>query len=255
MRVDHKRIARFVNLAPGSVVYKSAGWLRDWLYPPNCLLCGDDGHAGMDLCAACHAELPWNRHACRQCALPMPADQDATVCGQCLSDPPPFDRAVAPLVYAPVSAWLIAGLKFRRQLGHARLLAQLLSGTLNGIDPPDRLLPVPLHRRRLRERGYNQALEIARPLARQYRLPLDIHSVRRVKATAPQSSMGLKDRRRNIRGAFVCSTSLQDQHVAIMDDVATSTATARELAGVLRRAGAARVSLWCVARAPAPAMQ
>lgn len=150
--------------------------------------------------------------------------------------------------------WLIGGLKFRQQLGNAQLLGKLLAEYLSSsdFDLPDRLIPVPLHRSRLRQRGYNQALEIARPVARQLSLSIDSRSLRRVRATPPQMELKLGERKRNIRGAFACSDDLMGEHIALLDDVVTSGHTVREIAGVLRKAGAGKITIWSIARAAAP---
>lgn len=224
------------------------------IYPPRCLLCGAAGYDGRDLCRGCANDLPWNTNACRQCALPLAAQADGEICGQCLADPPAFEHSLAALRYAAVPGWLIAGLKFRDQLNHARLLGDLLAERLqaSGLAVPQRMIPVPLHPDRQRERGYNQALEIARPVARRLGLRLDLTTVRRLRHTQAQSDLKLKARRRNIRGAFAVRRPLNGEAVAILDDVVTSTATVRELATALRRAGAGEITVCSVARAPLP---
>jgi ComF family protein len=254
----HKTIDNIVNLLHSPLVYKSLVTVREIIYPSSCRLCDSllSSHAEtwLELCSACHSNLPWNTRPCHRCALPLPEQATIDICAQCLQQPPPFDDALAPLQYNPGVAWLVTQLKFHQQLGHARMLGRLLGQALMTRQSPlpDRIIPIPLHASRLRERGYNQALEIARPVAKQLSVPLDIHSVQRVRATPPQSQMDLKSRRRNIRGAFRCERSLHGQQVAILDDVVTSGATARELALQLKQAGAASVSLWATTRAPAP---
>lgn len=249
---DHTAIGRFVNLTPIAQVYKWGGRVRRLLYPPICLFCGGAGADDLDLCAGCHADLHWNRWACHQCALPLPSDTDAKHCGACLRRPPPITRAVAPLTYSPTSRWLITGLKFHQNLGNARLLGELLARHLQTLsDPgPQLVIPVPLHPQRLRERGYNQALEIARPVASRLGLTLEKTAARRIRPTPPQSALDLKSRRRNVRGAFAITRRLDDLHVAIVDDVVTTGHTVHELARVVLAAGAARVDVWSVARAP-----
>ncbi len=154
-----------------------------------------------------------------------------------------------PLAYAPpVDRWIL-DLKFHARLPVAPLLARLLAGRLRGEPLPTRVIPVPLHPRRLRERGFNQAVEIARPLCRDLGVALDWGAVRRVRATAHQVGADARARRRNVRGAFAAADDLRGLHVAILDDVVTTGATVGELARVLRRAGAARVEVWAVARA------
>jgi predicted amidophosphoribosyltransferase len=158
------------------------------LLPPRCLHCGAPGADGRDLCADCRDALPHNACACPRCALPIP--QPAPACGRCLKRPPPASAALAPFVYAdPLDRWL-PRFKFARDLAAGRVLADLvledarLSALIDGIDA---FVPLPLHRSRLAERGYNQALELARPLARAFDLPLRQDWLQRVRAF-PRSS-------------------------------------------------------------------
>ena len=225
------------------------------LYPPRCLLCGAAGDGGRDLCAGCHRALAHNRHACPVCALPLPAEAPAgSLCGQCQHRPPHFDRCHAALGYDRLTARLIGQLKFHRRLSHARLLAQLLLDRLRRQAPerPGLILPVPLHPSRLRERGYNQALEIARPIARQFALPLRPGLCRRVRITPAQAGLDQRERRRNLREAFQVDGEVDGLHIALLDDVVTTGSTVNELSRTLKRAGARRVDVWAVARTPQP---
>lgn len=202
-----------------------------------------------DLCAQCIADLPLNRSCCTQCAIPLP---QTGLCGGCLAKPPPFDACHAPLIYQAGVRQLVHGLKFHRQLANARLLADVMLPKLQLIaDRPQRIVPVPLHRTRLRERGYNQSLELARYLGRALDIPVDGQSCKRIKATLPQSSLGAKERKKNVRGAFELKPLALGalSHVALVDDVITSGNTLSELARLYKKAGVARVSAWCAARA------
>lgn len=225
-------------------------FVRSTLYPPTCLLCGAPGADGLDLCPGCLHSLPWNTASCTFCAAPLPLPG---TCGQCLNHPPPFDAALTPLLYRPPLDWLVQGFKFNQRLPPGRLLAELLARHLEQhvITVPDLIVPVPLHPARLRERGYNQALELARPLARQFGIPLARGLVRRTRATATQSLLGAEERRRNVRGAFELVQTVGALHVAIVDDVIATGSTVGELARMLRRAGAGRIDVWAVARAGA----
>lgn len=235
-----------------SKVYNCMKFVQSLLYPPTCLLCGAPGAEGIDLCPACLDALPWNRSACRSCGAPLPRpDGGGThVCGQCLIQPPPFDATLTPFLYRPPLDWLIQGFKFNQRLPPGRLLGALLARHLaeHVTALPQLIVPVPLHPARLRERGYNQALELARPLARHLDVPLAGGLVRRVRATATQSLLSGAERRRNVRGAFEVVRPLPAGHVAIVDDVIATGSTVGELARVLRRAGAERVEVWAVAR-------
>lgn len=220
------------------------------LLPPRCLVCGETGSAGRDLCAACRTDLPWNHRACRRCALPLATT--AAQCGACQQSPPPQASARAAFLYRPPLDRLLPRFKFHADLAAGRLLAGLMTEAFADAPRPQALVPVPLHASRLRERGYDQALELARPLARAFGLPLLAGALHRVRVTAAQSELDAEARRHNVRSAFsAVATGLPD-HVALVDDVMTTGATLAECARVLQRAGVARVDLWVAARAPRP---
>lgn len=221
------------------------------LLPPRCLHCGAPGAGGRDLCGDCRDSLPHNACACPRCALPIP--QPAPACGRCIKRPPPASAALAPFLYAdPVDRWL-PRFKFARDLAAGRVLADLvledarLPALIDGIDA---LVPLPLHRSRLAERGYNQALELARPLVRAFDLPLRHDWLQRVRATAPQTGLDARARRRNLRGAFVADAAMRGQRVLLVDDVITTGSSMLEATRACRRAGALEVRVLAVARAP-----
>lgn len=220
--------------------------LGRWLLPPRCLLCGEPGAHGRDLCPACLAALPRQRCACPRCALPLP--QPAAACGDCLRQPPPFDRSLAAYTYGFPLDRLLPRFKFHGDLAAGRELAAGLIEAAITADRPQTLIPVPLHPARLRERGYNQALELARPLAAALALPLRPNLLQRRRATDPQTELDAATRRRNVRGAFLAPGPVPG-HIALVDDVMTTGATLAECARVLRHAGAERVDVWVVARA------
>ncbi|MBK1719735.1 double zinc ribbon domain-containing protein [Thiocystis violacea] len=227
--------------------------LIGWLYPPTCQLCGAPGDQRLDLCAGCRADLPRNAHACGCCALPFDsAVSVGTLCGRCQKRSPPFDRCVAAFRYEGAIPALITGAKFRGRLNAVRLLGQCLAERARELDlvRPDWLVPVPLHPRRQRERGYNQAHEIARILGRELGIPLAAQVCHRVMATPPQAGLDERARRRNIRGAFAATADLAGSHLVIVDDVVTTGSTISELSRILLGAGARRVDVWTVARTP-----
>ncbi len=251
-----------VNLSGIQKVYRKlrALPLGQWLYPGLCTLCDARSQSNRDLCDGCLADLPFNRHACLQCALPLPAHIPApALCGACLQPGQPrhFDQVWAPFIYAPPLPWLVTQLKFHQRLQHARLLAELMWSQLEAplqhqADArPDLILPVPLHAKRLRQRGFNQAIELARPLARISGIRLDSAGLIRIKATERQSDLPLRQRRRNVRNAFACNRELAGLHVVLVDDVMTTGNTIEAAATAARSAGASRVSAWVVARTPA----
>lgn len=220
-----------------------------WLWPPRCLLCGGTGAEGRDLCPGCAAALPWNRSACLRCALPLPAP--APACGDCLQRAPLLQEAHAALAYGFPIDRLLPRLKFHADLACGRLLSQLLIDAVADLPRPDALIPLPLHRARLRSRGYDQALELARPLSRALRIPMLDGVLMRSRATAPQSRLDADARRRNLRGAFAVKPGARlPGHVVLIDDVMTTGATLEAAAKVLRRAGAVRIDAWVCARTP-----
>ncbi|MDY6978359.1 MAG: ComF family protein [Pseudomonadota bacterium] len=227
-------------------------WLNFDLFRPICWLCHVPLASGQPLCRDCLAALPHNHHACRRCALPVAPGQ--TECGQCLARPPRYQQALAPFIYARPIDQLITAFKFRQQLQYARLLGELLAQRLppKSVSTLDALLPVPLHPQRLRERGYNQSLEIGRFLALQYRLPMLSQICQRIRPTAVQSNLPLAQRAKNLRRAFHTGADLQGCSIGIIDDVVTSGHTVNELAHCLQRAGAGSITVIAIARADFP---
>ena len=239
-------------MTTGVKVYGWAGGLLRALLPLRCLLCGAPG-AGRDLCEGCARDFPPNDVCCPRCALPLKTP--APHCGECVEREPPFASAWVPFLYAHPLDLLEARFKFRGDLAAGRVLAELMieRALLETPAQPDVIVTVPLHVSRLRERGYNQAVELAKPLARALGVPLERGLLQRVRATPAQTGLDAASRRRNLRGAFTVSVATAvPAHVALFDDVMTTGATLRECARTLRRAGVARVDVWALARAPQP---
>ncbi len=236
-----------VNLKDG-VLVDGLRRLQWAVFPPRCLLCAARGDADRDLCAGCAAELPRNRVCCARCALPLKSA--AALCGECIKREPPFASTFAPFEYAHPLDLLLVRLKFSRSLAAGRVLGQLALDAFaeDKVATPQAIVPVPLHRDRLRERGYNQALELARAFSDALGVPVREILVRR-RATAAQSDLDAAARRRNVRGAFDVIGDDLPVHVALIDDVMTTGTTIRECARVLRRAGVERVDVWVLARA------
>ena len=225
--------------------------LHRFVLPLRCLLCGGAGADGIDLCADCAAELPRNRNCCGRCALPLATS--ASLCGQCQRRPPPWDGAWAPFRYGWPLDRLESRYKFANDLAAGRVLSTLWQREPCPVALPQVLLSVPLHRSRLRQRGYNQALELARPLARALAMPLRHDVMQRLRRTEAQTELDAIGRRRNVRGAFALREGVSlPGHVALLDDVMTTGATLAECTGVLKRAGVSRVDVWALARAPSP---
>ncbi len=208
----------------------------------DCLLCGAETGSEL-LCAACIGELPALAESCPRCALPSPA---AAVCGSCLNRPPHFDATLALWRYEFPCDGLVQALKYRAQLALAGFFARsLVSRSLPEVDV---VLPMPLHAKRLAERGFNQALEIARGLSQRSGTAFKARGVRRVRDTLPQTDLPYEERAKNVRGAFLCKLDLSGASVAVLDDVMTTGATLNELARALKRAGATRVENFVIAR-------
>ena len=175
--------------------------------------------------------------------------QDTEHCGECLKHPPAFDRTRAALEYRFPADKLIQSFKYGGQLALAKLLGKLLADAVADQPRPDLMLPMPLHPARLKSRGFNQALEIAKVIAKRQAIPLQIDIAQRLIDTTPQASLPLDARRQNVKNVFACTGNVHGLHIALVDDVMTSGATFNELAGTLKRAGAAQVDVWVVARA------
>jgi ComF family protein len=229
------------------------GWrgLQLALLLPQCLLCGQRSDSSRDLCTGCAGDLVRNCMCCPRCALPL--QTPAPFCGECLKREPPFTATSAPFVYCQPLDHLMTRLKFGHSLAVGRVLSELWIDVLRESPPPrpDMLIPVPLHLSRLRERGYNWPLELARPLAQALAIPLRHDVLLRTRVTPAQANLDAKARRRNLKGAFsIVENVALPGHMAVIDDVMTTGATLRECARTLLRAGVARVDVWALARAP-----
>ena len=230
--------------------------LADALFPWSCVSCGR--RAGSALCGPCLDKVRWiSEPWCPRCGLPL-ASPPSHLCGRCLDDPPPFSRLRALACYRPRDeeedplGTAIRALKYGSRRAFARPLAALVADRFPfGGSAYDLIAPVPLHIERLRSRGFNQAALIACDVARRSETPLDRGLLVRVRETAPQVSLPESDRQRNVRGAFALrpGRSVDGRRVLLVDDVCTSTATARGCAGALREAGAATVDVVVLARA------
>jgi ComF family protein len=226
--------------------------------PNLCALCGDMSQG--TLCAGCD-EAYWNesRLRCAVCAVPLPTTRWASGaryrCADCMAEPPPFDATFALADYRPPLDTLAIGLKFRARLMLAREFAQRLARLAQDSRQseshwPDMIAPVPLAGQRLTERGYNQAWQIAKPLARALNVRGDAAVLRRVIHTAPQSRLDLDARRLNVGSAFRVMRAVRGLHVGVVDDVMTTGATLEALARTLKAAGARRVTNFVALRTP-----
>ncbi len=231
-------------------------WLKN-TQSGRCLLClGDGPQPTAGICDACRADLPWLGSQCRRCALPLPFENQ--LCGNCQQHSPAFFQVVSPLLYRFPLDSLIPAFKYHDQLIYGRAMARLLAEAVHfhyceqDQALPDRVLPMPLHRSREARRGFNQALELARPVAAHLQIPLCRRSLLRVRHTEAQQGLSADDRKRNLADAFQCppSAAVSGLHLALVDDVVTTGATADAASHALIEAGAASVSIWCIARTP-----
>ncbi len=219
--------------------------MRRLALPPLCLLCSAPA-VSSNICAECRNDLtrlPAER--CPRCAEPTLGGE---ICGACLAHPPSFDRVVAAHAYAFPLDRLIQSFKYAGNLPAAPLLAELMQEAIGEETPPDVIVPMPLSTQRLRERGFNQSLELARILGSQTGVPVDHDACVRLRHGEAQSSLPWGQRAANVRGAFACTRDFSGLSVAVIDDVMTTGATLEELSRVLRRCGATQITGWMAAR-------
>lgn len=230
-------------------------WLPQCL-PSSCALCGQiDRNA---LCQACRQDYFTREcHRCLQCAMPMSTTAKDIRCGDCLKHKPAFDATLVATDYRAPADQLVLALKFGARLTLAPLLAELLGNALqqeagHGLPLPALLAPVPLGRRRLQERGFNQSLEIARPLARRFAIPMAPQLLVRLRDTPAQTTLPVDERKRNMRRAFIVQgdamQQVRDRHIGVVDDAITTGATLNDIAATLKRYGARRVTNLVFAR-------
>lgn len=220
------------------------------LSKPTCIFCDALSRRGIDLCADCESDLPVLKNHCKRCARLLPVGQD--VCGSCLEKSSLILKTIVLFSYEPPIDRLITNLKFNNNLIGAKILGELLARHLvwqyKNKAKPEIIIPVPLHPCRLRERGYNQALELVKPAAKILDIPVDKYRVRRVKNTKAQTILSAKERQSNIKRAFWVSPEFQYQYVAVVDDVITTGSTVTELSKTLADGGVKQVDIWCLAK-------
>ena len=228
-----------------------ATWIGQQLLPSCCVLCKKrcDGW----LCPYCRHDINQPAFTCQGCGLALP-NNDST-CGQCLQHAPYFDHLITIGDFRGQLSELITGLKFHRQLSYGQALGKLLLQRVQTdykhTPLPQLLLPVPLHYKRIRERGFNQSIEIARPLKQQLHIPIDRFSCKRSKYTQAQMQLDKKARKHNLRDAFTIVQPIKAKHIAIIDDVVTTMHTVNSLAKTLAAHGASHIDVWCCARTQA----
>ena len=238
-------------LAAGARRHLARGMAR--LFAQDCILCGASSDDTI-VCQGCAADLPrLPAEVCPRCAQPTPHGE---ICGHCLAHPPAFDAAHAVYRYDFPLDKLIQSFKYAHRLALAPYFGSQLAALAASLDvspgaerPVDVIVPLPLHAERLRQRGFNQALEVARPVGRALRRPIDTTTCRRTRDTAAQAELAWRERIANVRNAFSCSADYGGRHVMLIDDVMTTGASLDECARTLKLHGASRVSVLVLARA------
>jgi ComF family protein len=237
-------------------IWKNALTALSRLIPGSCALCHETCQQAV--CPACRDRY-FRQHLqrCQQCALPLPPQAASLRCGDCLRNPPAFDFTVTVCDYAAPQDQLLLALKFGHELALAPWFASMLRDSIlqkNSFELPQLLCAVPLGSQRLAERGFNQAVEIARPLSRHLGVALHTRLFHRSRETARQSSLPTDARARNVKNAFSMDenqiSTIRGLHVGVVDDVMTTGMTMHEIATMLKRFGAATVSTYVFARTP-----
>lgn len=225
------------------------------LFAACCVLCDTRVTGAVSLCRPCLHDLPRLKSTCYQCGLPLENRQEASLCGQCQHASPPIDYLMSSLQYAYPVNYLLSQLKFKRDLTQAKIFSHIMLTTLQKhysgqtMALPDIIIPIPLHKKRCRQRGFNQALEIAKPIAKKLNIPLSTNTVQRVKYTQAQSLLSAVKRRKNLHRSFTINKRMTAEHIVLVDDVVTTGTTVYELATLLKQSGVKKVGVWAVARA------
>lgn len=227
----------------------------DFVLPPRCAGCGAITDVVGQFCHGCWGSLEFlGDDGCARCGQPLEGATAGMTCGACLADPPPFERVRSVIAYGDVARAIVLRFKYQRKVALARTFARYMKPLVDAAGPDAVLVPVPLHRSRLRSRGFNQSLLVARELARLGGWAVQPALLRRVKATPPLRGMSADSRRRTVSGAFAIGRDAVEQGrtIVLVDDVVTTGATAEGCARVLRKAGAERIMLVSWARVARP---
>ena len=223
--------------------------IQSILYPYTCFLCNQPGNNELDLCDRCYAGFSPLSICCNICGISMKT-KVSHVCGRCLASPPHYDKITTLFDYQEDIKQLVLPLKFNAKVSAARTIGKLMANHFsNHPDMPDALLAVPLHKKRLRKRGFNQSELIAKHLQRQLNIHLLQQFCTRTRNTISQTSLKATERRKNLKNAFHCDNHQSINSIAVIDDVVTTGSTANEIAKTLKKSGVKRVEIWAFARA------
>jgi ComF family protein len=222
-----------------------AAKIRQLLPAQPCVLCGSMSHFGL-WCEPCDAAMPYlDMQRCPICALPTPSGE---VCGHCLLTPPAYQHTQAAFGYQFPVDRLIQAMKYQEQLALSGIFSEKLLARIDQTNLPDYLIPMPLHPAKLKRRGFNQALLLAKPLADALNIPLLTNTCHRLRDTPSQTDLPWDERSKNVKDAFSCEMDLTGKHVALIDDVMTTGASLNELARAVQKCGVRDISAWVVAR-------
>jgi len=241
-----------MSLRPRVLIPKLAKLLLDFALPPRCGGCGTIVDQVDSFCPECWQKIEFlGSGGCVTCGLPLQSTE-ADTCAACLANPPRLSRTRAAVAYDDISRSIAIRLKYGRKVALARTMARYMTPLLDSSSEDALLLPVPLHRRRLWWRGFNQAAMVAKEISRRSKIPYSLNGLKRVKATPPLKGLGMLQRRRTVSGAFRAQAEVRGRTIILVDDVLTTGSTAEACARALKRAGAARVELISWARVIRP---
>jgi ComF family protein len=225
------------------------------LFPRICCFCSSElPQSDIDLCMDCKVSLPFVEDRCYRCGLRLEKENEAIICESCQNKAPAFSRLCSLFSYDPPVNRLVTGLKFNKQLAYGRILSELLleaveTNWYKNATLPQAIIPVPLHKKRLRARGYNQVMELLRSFRKQNKIPVLHQQCWRSRQTKKQSGLNAEARRHNLKDAFQVQLPYALSHVAIVDDVVTTGSTVAALSLALKNAGVDNIDVWCVCRA------
>jgi ComF family protein len=238
-------------------------FIKSQFLPGECFLCKKSADISLSLCQSCISDLAENSCCCSLCANPLNSsveyllDDSPLLCGKCQKHKSSFDQVFSPFLYQEDMVKLIYQFKYGGKLYMGKTLAELFLQQVlqkyklnNNISFPELIVPVPLHLKRLKHRGFNQANEVAQYLSKKMSIKLDNTLVERIKLTHTQRGLNLKQRKANLKDAFAkTDKNFTQKHVVLVDDVMTTGNTVNEVAKLLKQAGAKQVDVWTIARA------